>query len=127
MADDKSPNPSSLVCGHASSKVVIEPLEGISKKGEAHLGALFLRPWHLAVAASSGLSGLQQRGIVRLVDLVRREVGGVDVGGQPGLEWCPDSAQTVELDAPEERMALDLVRPSATETVLRVANQTIHT
>ena len=70
------------------------------------------------------MGGLEQRGVVRLVDLVGGEVGRVDVGRQAGLERRADAPQAVELDAPEEGVVLELVRAAAAQPVLRVANET---
>jgi hypothetical protein len=103
-----------------SPKVIIKPLKRIPNKRQAHLRALLLLRRRAAVA---GLGGLEQRGVVRLVDLVGREVGRVDVGRQARLEGRADPAQAVELDAAEEGVVLDLVRAAAAEAVLRVADQ----
>ena len=45
---------------------------------------------------------------VRLVDLVRRKVGHVDVGVETGLERCADVPQAIPVDATEKVVALDL-------------------
>jgi hypothetical protein len=105
-----------------SPKVIIKPLKRIPDKRQAHLGALLLlrRP---AAGTVAGLRGLEQRRVVRLVDLVGREVGRVDVGGEARLEGRADAAQAVELDAAEEGVVLNLVRAAAAEAVLRVADQ----
>lgn len=73
--------------GGPSSEVVVEPLEGVPNEGQAHLGALLL----LSRALAPGrLLGAEDSGVVRLVDFVGREVGRVNVGGQPRLKWCAD-------------------------------------
>jgi hypothetical protein len=71
--------PGLLVPEGRSSEVVIETLERITDEGQAHLGALFLLRRRGRILASGSLCGLEQRRIVRLVDLVRGEVGRVDV------------------------------------------------
>lgn len=110
--------------GHTSSEVVIKALEGVSDERQAHLGALLLRRRHLAASSTSSLLGsLEQSSVVCLVDLVRREVRGVDGRRQARLERCSDPAQAFELDTSEEGMALDLVCAAPAETVLRVADQ----
>lgn len=102
------------------SEVIVKPLERVPDEWQAQLGTLVL----LSIAIAS-LSGLEQSGIVRLVDFVSREVGGIDVGRQPWLEWGPDAPQVLKLDAPEEGVVLDLVRATATETILGIADQAI--
>jgi hypothetical protein len=101
-----------------SPEVVVEPLERVPNERQAHLGALLL-----LLVAVAGLGGAQQRGVVRLVDLVGGEVGRVDVGGQTRLERRADAPQAVKLDAAEEGVVLDLVRAAAAEAVLRVADE----
>ena len=68
---------------------------------------------------------LEHRRVVRLVDLVRREVRRVDRRRQPRLERRPDPPQTVELHAPEERVVLDLVRSAPTEPHLCVTDKAV--
>jgi hypothetical protein len=105
-----------------SPKVVVKPFKSIPDKRQAHLGALLLLGGR-AGAVAGGLGGLEHGGVVRLVDLVGREVGRVDVGRQARLEGRADPPQAVELDAPEEGVVLDLVRAAAAEAVFRVADQ----
>lgn len=93
-----------------SPEVVIEPLERVPNERQAHLGALVLRGGATGgCGGASGLGGPEEGGVVGLVDLISREVRSVDVGGQTRFEGCPDPAQAVELYAPEEVVALDLV------------------
>jgi hypothetical protein len=106
-----------------SPEVVIEPLERVPNKRQAHLGALLLLARGGTTSGAAGLGGLEHGGVVRLVNLVGREVGRVDVGRQARLERRADPPQAVELDATEEGVALDLVRAAAAEPVLRVADQ----
>ena len=77
----------------------------------------------LLVAVASHL-GLEQRGIVSLVDFIGREVGGINGRSQARLEGRTDTAQVLELEATEERMCFDLMGTAATETVFGVANET---
>lgn len=104
-------------------EVVIEPLEGVSNEWQAHLWAL-LHPAHL-LGSGLDLLGLEQRGVVGLVDLVGGEVGSVDVTGQPGLEWSSDSPQLFKLDTAEEGVALDLMGTTTAQTVLSVAYEAV--
>ena len=62
--------------------------------------------------------------MVRLVDLVRWEVGHVDVRFELGLERRLDLSQMLEHDALEEGVALDLLGAVGAEAVGRLANQT---
>lgn len=99
-----------------SPKVVIKPLKRIPNKRQAHLGALLRRH------GVPGLRGLEHGRVVRLVDLVGREVRGIDVRRETRLKGRPDAPQAVELDAAEEMVGLDLMRTAAAEAVLRVAD-----
>lgn len=103
------------------SEVVIEPLEGVANERKAHLGRL-LRC--LAIAVLDGL-GLEQSRVVSLVNLIGREVSGIDVGCQPGLERSTDAAQAVKVDSTEECVALDFMSTSPSESVLSVADHAI--
>lgn len=123
QAEQRRPSPSN---GWSHSpEVVIEPLERVSDEGQAHLGALVLGGGARGGGrrGAGGLGGLEQGGVVGLIDLVGGEVGGVDVGCQARLEGGADPAQAVEFDAPEEVVALDLVRTASAEAVLRVADE----
>lgn len=122
--DEQQRRPSSLRELH-SPEVVIEPLEGVPNERQAHLGAFVLggRAGGDGGGGAGGLGGLEQGGVVGLVDLVGGEVGRVDVGGQARLEGGADPAQAVELDAPKEVVALDLMGSASAETVLRVTDE----
>ena len=102
------------------SEVAVEPLECVPNKGQAHLGGLFLLSQTLAPGC---LLGTEDRRVVRLVDLVGREVRRVNVGGQPWLEGCADPPKALEFHPAEEGMALDLVRAAPPEPVFRVADE----
>jgi hypothetical protein len=110
---DRPPN------GTGSPEVVVEALEGVPYERQAHLGTLL----HLLRVIPS-LRGLEQCGVVRLVDLVGGEVGRVDVGRQARLERRTDPPQAVELNASEEGVVFDLVRTATAKTIFRVANKT---
>lgn len=103
------------------SEVIIEPLERVADEWQAHLGRFL--DW--AAAGLQGLS-LENRSIVGLVNLIGREVGGVDVRGQARLERSSDAAKTVEFDATEKGVVLDLMRTTTTETVLGITNHAMH-
>ena len=107
----------------ASSEVVIESLECVADEGKAHLGALILLRRVGTAGAPRRLRGLEQRRIVRLVDLISGKVRGIDVGGETRLKGRADAPQAVKFDTTEEGVALDLVGAAASQTVLRVANQ----
>jgi len=88
-----------------SASVVVETLEGISEERQALLKRLF---------SGSGTTLLhrlllEDGGVVRLVDLVSREVGCVNVGGETRLERRANAAQAVEVNSTEEGVALDLL------------------
>lgn len=104
-----------------SSEVVVETLECVSNEGQAEFWAFLLL--RRCSGAPSSLLSLEQCGVIRLVDLVRREVCGIDSGCKTGLEGRTDAAQAVELDAAEEGVALDFMSTTATETVLSVADK----
>lgn len=105
------------------SEVVVKTLEGVSDEWQAHLRALL----HLAhlLGSSLDLLGLEQRGVIGLVDLVGGEVSGVNVAGKPGLEWSADASQLFKLDTAEEGVALDLVGTTTAQTVFSVAYEAI--
>lgn len=104
------------------SEVVIEPLESVTNKWQAHLGRL------LGSCASAvvldGL-GLEQSCVVGLINLVGREVGGVDVGRQARLERSANATQAIKVDTAEERVALELMGTSPSKSVLRVADHAV--
>lgn len=104
-----------------SSEVVVEALERVSNEGQAEFWALLLL--RRGSGTPSGLLSLEQRGVIRLVNLVRREVCGIDGGCKTGFEGRTDAAQAVELNAAEEGVALDFVRTTTAETVLSVADE----
>jgi hypothetical protein len=97
-----------------SSEVVIEPLEGVANKWQAHLGRLLWRPR----AALLDSLCFQQRRVVRLVDLIRWEVRSIDVRGKAWLERRTDATEAIELNASEKGVDLDLVCSAPTQTVL---------
>lgn len=101
----------------ALSEIVVEPLKGVADEGQAHFRRLL--EWLAALASLS----LEQSGVISLVDLVNREVGGVNVGSEAGLERCPDSAKAIEIDTSEEGVRFDLMGTATTQTVLGVADE----
>jgi hypothetical protein len=70
------------------------------------------------------LLGFKVGGIVGLIDLISWEIGGVNIRGQLGLEWCSNKAQAIEINASEELVALDLIGTTATKSVFSIANKT---
>lgn len=96
-----------------STEVGIEPLEGVTNKRQAHLRTLVL----LGTLPSTSLLSPQVRGVIRLVNLVGREVGGIDGRGEARLEGGTDPAQAVKLDTPEEGVAFDLVGTATSKTI----------
>lgn len=116
--------PASLA--NSSAEVVIESFESVPNKRETHLRALLLLSGRQTTSSTvPGLGGLEVRGIVRLVDLIGREVGGIDVGRKARLKRRADPPQAVELDAPEKGVVLELVRAAAADAIFRVADQTV--
>ena len=47
---------------------------------------------------------------IGLVNLIDREVSRIDVGRQPGFEWCTYAAKAVKINAAEEGVSLDFIR-----------------
>jgi hypothetical protein len=47
---------------------------------------------------------------IGLVNLIDREVRRIDVGREPGLKWCANTAKAVKVNAAEEGVSLDLIR-----------------
>lgn len=86
-----------------SSEVVIEPLECVADEWQAHLRRLVHR------STRSESLGLENGSIVRLVNLISREVRSIDCRCQPRLERCTNAAEAVEFDATEEWVVLDLM------------------
>ncbi|KAJ3551421.1 hypothetical protein NPX13_g11367 [Xylaria arbuscula] len=101
-----------------SAKVVIEPLERVADEGQTH----FWRVLDLLARRQS--LRLEHRRIIRLVDLIRREIRRVNGRRQPRLKRRSDAPQAIKLNTPEEGMALDLVRSTSSKSSLRVADQT---
>lgn len=100
------------------SKVVIESFKGVSNKWQAHLWRLF------NLAALLQCLSFENGSIISLVNLVGREVGGVNVRCQARLEWSSDTTKTVKFDTTEEGMILDFVGTPPSKTVLSVTNHT---
>lgn len=69
--------------------------------------------------------GLEDRRVVGLVDLVRREVRSVNSTRETRLERRADATERIELDAPEKGVAFDFVRTATAETIFGVDDQTI--
>lgn len=94
----------------------IEAFVGVSQEGDIHLR-------HLISNLASSLCSLEMSSSIGLVDLIDREVGGIDVGREPGLEWCTNAAKAVEVNAAEEGVSLDFIRRDPAQAVLRVTNK----
>lgn len=63
-------------------------------------------------------------GIVGLINLIRWEVGSVNVRGKLWLERCTDAAKGVKLNTTEEAVILDFIGRDSTKTVFGVADKT---
>lgn len=113
-------NPSEASDRESSKVVVLKTLEGVTDEWQAHLGCFLA---NLASCRRSRSRVLEVSSIVGLINLVGREVGRVDVRQELGLERRTDPAKSVEFNAAEEFVALDLVGSSMTKTVLRVADK----
>ena len=96
-----------------------EPLVGVADEGQAHLGS--------NVVASSSCLCTQSVAVVVLVDLVDREILGINVGLELRFERSANATQAIPLHAAEEWMLLDLIATvsssSAAKTMLGVAYQ----
>ena len=107
----------------ASPKVVVlEALESVTDKRQAHLRRLITT---LTAGSRSRSRNFQVGSVVRLINLVNREVGCIDVGGEFGLEGCADTAKSVKFDSAEEFVALNLISTTTAKAVLCVANKAI--
>lgn len=95
----------------------VESLVCIAKERKLHLRTLLLD-------MTSGLRSLEKRRGLCLRNLVNREVSSIGVGLESWLEWCTDTTKSVEVDAMEERVVLDLVSATTSKAVLRVADET---
>lgn len=100
-----------------SSRICIKSLVRITQEGNIHL-------WRFVLLLAIGsLLGPQLSSGIGLINLIDREVGGVNVGCQPWLEWSSDPTKAVKIDPLEEYMVFDLVCTSTSETILRVTDQ----
>jgi len=106
-----------------ATEVVVETLERITNEWQAHLRRIFT--WSSTTCSGRRSSRLQVGGIIGLIDLIRREVGRINIGSEFGLEWCADPAQIFKLDTTEEFVVLDLICPATTKTILSVTNKTM--
>lgn len=122
MHNTRSNLSGSLIPPSRSPEVVIEALECVSNKWQAHLGR-FLRL--TPRGRSLGLLCLEHCGVVGLIDLVCGEIGSVDSTRKTWLEGSANTAERVKFNATEEGVALDLVRAATTETVLGVDNEAV--
>lgn len=104
------------------SEVVIEALERVPDEWQTHLGRLL----HCRGAALLDGLRLENRGIVGLINLIGREVGSINVGGQTWLKGRANATKAVELDTSEECMVLNLMRSTTAKTVFCVADHAIH-
>lgn len=98
--------------------VILETLESVSKERQGRLERLL----RVRGSALLHLLRLEHSRVIRLVDLVGREVRRIDVGGKTRLEGCGNATQAVEVDTAEEGVTLDLLSAQSTETVLCVAD-----
>ena len=64
------------------------------------------------------------RGIIRLVDLVNREIRRVNIGGKLGLERRADFSQLIKDNAAEEWMSFNLSSTLTAKAVLTVTDKT---
>src|SRR3954447_19698955 len=101
---------------------MFKPLEGITDEGQAHLRCIFSRL--CTSSCSRRRSRLQMSGIIGLVNLICREVCRIDIRSQLRLEWCSDTAKSIEFNATEEFMVLDLICTTSAETILCITNKT---
>lgn len=64
-------------------------------------------------------------GVIRLINLVNGEVGGINVRGEFRLEWCTNAAKGIKFNATEELVVLDFISTTTAKTIFRVANKAV--
>src|SRR5436309_8052060 len=94
--------------------IAFKPLVSVSEKWQSQL--------RIRLTWLGRIHGFQMRGIIRLVDLVNREIRRIDVGGKLGLERRTDLSQLIKDNTTEEWMSFDLCSTTATKAVFSVAN-----
>ena len=103
-------------CLELSGAEGIEAFVGVSQEGDIHLR-------HLISNLAGSLCSLEMSSSIGLVNLIDREVCGIDVGCQPGFKWCAYATKTVEINAAEEGVCLDFIRRDPAQAVLRITNK----
>jgi hypothetical protein len=106
----------------SSKIVVLKALKSVADKWQTHVRLLVTK---LTISRGGRSSCSQVGSIIRLVNLVNREVGRVNVRGEFGLEGCPDAAKSVEFNSTEELVVLDLIRTTTAKADLCIANKAI--
>lgn len=107
-----------------SSKVVVETLESITNEWQAHFWCVFSRWPTGSCCGSSG--SFQVGGVISLVNLIGWEICRIDIGSKFGLEWRTYTAKSIEFNATEEFVILNLICTTTTETILGITNKTVH-
>jgi hypothetical protein len=108
----------SPVVASAAALVVIKSLERITNERQAQLWSVIAGLISIGILLSFKVGS-----IVGLIDLVSWEIGCVNIRGQLGLEWCSNKAQTIEINASEEFVALNLIGTTSTKTIFSIANK----
>jgi hypothetical protein len=63
--------------------------------------------------------------VVSLIYFISGEVGGIDIRSKLWLEWCTNSAKSIEFNTTEELVVFDLIRTATTKSILGVADKTM--
>lgn len=101
-----------------STEVIVKTLERVADEWQTHFGRfLDLFP--------GGDSLVPQIGsVVCLVDLVGREIRSIGSRLQARFERSANTAKTIEFNTSEKCVALDLLRPTPSESHLGIADET---
>lgn len=95
----------------------IEALIGVPQERQLHLRAVLL-------AMTSSLRSLNNSALLRLTNLVNREVSGIRRRLKSWLKRRTNTSQSIKVDTMEEGVSLNLISTTTAKTVLRVDNQT---
>lgn len=97
-----------------STKVVLEPLEGVSDERQRHLGCLVL--FWISLQCP-GVQVIDVHRVRRLgLQFFRGKVRRIDLGRETRLEGSPESSEVVEVNTCEEGVLLDLIGSDTSES-----------
>jgi hypothetical protein len=63
-------------------------------------------------------------GIISLINLIRREVRGIDIRRELRLKWRTNTTKGIKLNTTEEFVILDLICTSTAKSILSVTDKT---